>query len=200
MLPPGMRDERDDDALMAAIAAGDEDAFRALVERWDRRVLAFLYRSLGSREDAADLAQETFLRLFRAAGGYSPRGRFAPYLFRIAGNLARTEIRRRAVRRFFSFGSPGDPEAGASFEDAAARVEAPPQERPDHALMRSEAAERVRRAILELPERQRLAVTLKRFEGFSQEEIAGTMGVSVPAVEALLSRAMTALRKKLGKR
>ncbi len=194
MLRPVMHDPRDDDALMAATAAGDEAAFRTLVERWERRVSAFLFRSLGSPEDAADLAQETFLRLYRAAPGYSARGRFAPFLFRIAGNLARNEIRRRAVRRFLSFGGGSEESAEAAVD----RIEGPPGDRPDEALDRAEEVERVRRALLALPERQRVAVALKRFEGMSQDEVAEAMGISVKAVESLLVRATAALRKRLG--
>ncbi len=208
MLRAEMRDFRDDDALMAAAAAGDEAAFRALVERWERRVQAFLFRSLGSREDAADLAQETFLRLFRAAPGYAPRGRFAPFLFRIAGNLARNEIRRRTVRRWLTLGGgagegrgpAGDASPGSAAEDALARLEAPESDRPDEALRRARDAERVRRALLALPERQRMAVVLKRFEGFTQEETAEALGTSVKAVESLLVRGMAALRKALEQR
>ncbi len=194
MLRPVMHDPRDDDALMAATAAGEEAAFRALVERWERRVSAFLFRSLGSPEDAADLAQETFLRLYRAAPGYAARGRFAPFLFRIAGNLARNEIRRRAVRRFLSFGGGSEESAEAAVD----RIEGPPGDRPDEALHRAEEVERVRRALLALPERQRVAVALKRFEGMSQDEVAEAMGISVKAVESLLVRATATLRKRLG--
>ncbi len=189
-----MRDPRDDDALMTAAAGGDEAAFRVLVERWERRVLAFLFRSLGSSEDAADFAQETFLRLYRAAPDYIPRGRFAPFLFRIAGNLARNEIRRRGVRRLLNWGAG----AREDEESGALRVEAPDADRPDVSWARAHEAQRVRRALLALPERQRIAVTLKRFEGLTQEEIAEAMGISVGAVESLLVRGMAALRKGLG--
>jgi RNA polymerase sigma-70 factor (ECF subfamily) len=189
-----MQDRRDDDALMAATAAGDEQAFRALVERWERRVAAFLYRSLGSGEDALDLAQETFLRLYRAAPAYEPRGRFAPFLFRIAGNLARNEVRRRTVRRFLGLEARDDP----GDDPAEPSVPAPERERPDREWERARAAARVRQALLELPERQRVAIVLKRFEGFTQQEIAEAMGVSEASVESLLSRGMAALRKRLG--
>lgn len=189
-----MADLRDDDSLMNASAAGDEAAFRVLVERWERRVLAFFFRSVGSAEDAADLAQETFLRLHRAAPAYTPRGRFAPFLFRIAGNLARNEIRRRSVRRLLNWGGSGE----GSDEAAMLAAEASDTDRPDIAWARAREAERVRRALLALPERQRIAVTLKRFEGFTQEEIAEAMGISISAVESLLVRGMAALRKALG--
>ncbi len=192
-----MDDPREDDALLTATAEGDDEAFRTLVERWERRVLAFLYRSLGSREDAADLAQETFIRLHRAAPRYVPRGRFAPFLFRIAGNLARNEIRKRSVRRFLSFGG-GPRDDAPSPDDYLARLEGPAADRPDEAYRRAEAAARVRRAILTLPERQRMALVLKRFEGFRQREIAEAMEISESAVESLLARAIHALRRNLG--
>ncbi len=189
-----MTDLRDDDALMSASATGDEAAFRVLVERWERRVLAFFFRSLGSADDAADLAQETFIRLHRAAPTYVSRGRFAPFLFRIAGNLARNEIRRRSVRRLLTWGESGV----EGDEDAVLSVEAADADRPDIVWTRTRDAERVRHALLKLPERQRVAVMLKRFEGFTQDEIAEAMGISVSAVESLLVRGMAALRKGLG--
>jgi RNA polymerase sigma-70 factor (ECF subfamily) len=192
-----MDDPREDDALVTAAASGDEEAFRVLVERWERRVQAFFYRSLGSREDAADLAQETFIRLHRAAPRYIGRGRFAAFLFRIAGNLARNEIRKSSIRRFLSFGGgsgPDDPSPDAFLD----RLEGPEAARPDEAFRRAEEAARVQRAILALPERQRTALVLKRFEGMSQKEIAEAMGVSESAAESLVIRAMKALRRSLG--
>ena len=88
-----------DDELMVRGGAGDDEAFRALVERWQGRLLGFLTRSLGSRVEAEDLAQETFVKVFQGAADYQQEGRFASWLFKIAGNLLRSRIRRRKIVR-----------------------------------------------------------------------------------------------------
>ena len=95
--PGSDADRLDDDALVAAIGSGDRDALRLLLERWGPRVRAFLQRTLGSTRDAEDLTQETFVRIYGAAARYRPSGRFPAWLFRIAGNLARRELRRRKL-------------------------------------------------------------------------------------------------------
>ncbi len=94
------RPQWDDDELMARTAAGEEAAFRLLVDRWQRDVLAFLIHMTGSRDDAEDLAQETFVRVFRQAGNYRAEGRFRSWLLRIAGNLARSRHRRRRLLKW----------------------------------------------------------------------------------------------------
>ena len=88
-----MNDDTLDDRLMARGGQGDEEAFRLLVTRWERPVFAFLERMLGSREEAQDLGQETFVRVFQQARRYRAAGRFRSWLFRIAGNLARSRLR-----------------------------------------------------------------------------------------------------------
>ncbi len=93
----------EDDALMAATARGEEAAFRLLVQRWEGQVKAFLIHMLGSVEEAEDLAQDTFVQVFNKAGGYHPEGRFQSWLFRIAGNYARSRLRRRKILGWVSF-------------------------------------------------------------------------------------------------
>lgn len=173
-----------DDDLMVRAARGDEEAFHLLVERWQGPVYAFLERMMGSREEALDLSQETFLRIYAQAARYRPQGQFKSWLFRIAGNLARSGLRRRRIVRWVRF-------------------EAPLHDRPTHAatpvsgLERAETREDVRRALATLPGRQRQAVLLRHYAELSQREIAETMGTTVPAVESLLQRAMVALRLQL---
>lgn len=172
-----------DDELMAHGANGDEAAFRALVTRWERPIFAFLDRMLGSREEAQDVGQETFLRVFQQAGRYRPSGQFKSWIFRIAGNLARSRLRRRRIVRWVSFEPILHDRAGNT--------------RADSELEREDVRVAVREALARLPERQRQAVLLKRYENMSYEDIAAAMGTTVPAVESLLSRAMQALRKDL---
>ena len=175
-----------DDELVTRTAAGDDDAFRELVERWERPVLAFLARMLRSPEDARDLASECFLRVYRHAGTYRPEGKFKSWLFRIAGNLARSELRRRSVLQWVGLDSAPEP--------------ASPRAAPDEQLADRERAELLRGAIEALPPRQRQAIVLRHDIGMAYREIAETMNTSVSAVETLLYRGMTALKRRLGHR
>jgi RNA polymerase sigma-70 factor (ECF subfamily) len=179
--------EPTDDELMARGAEGDEEAFRLLVRRWEAPVFAFLERMLGSPEEAQDLAQETFLRIGRQARSYRPEGRFKSWLFRIAGNLARSRLRRRKILTWVRF-EPGRHDRAERSEPADERLE------------REERRQAVRAALARLPERQRRAVVLRRWENMSLARIAETMDTTVSAVESLLHRATETLRRDLGRR
>ncbi|MBD3220749.1 sigma-70 family RNA polymerase sigma factor, partial [bacterium] len=161
-----------------------EEAFQLLVARWQQPVFAFLVHMLGSRDEAQDLAQDTFLKVYDQAARYRPDGRFRSWMLRIAGNRARSALRRRKVLRWVTF--------DAARHDRPARGDD-----PGRALEREETATRVREAVAALPERQRQAVVLKRFQGLSYQEIADAMQTTVPAVESLLQRAAATLRRDL---
>lgn len=175
-----------DDELMVRGAAGDDEAYRILVQRWEGAVFSFLLHMLGGREDAQDLTQEAFLRMVASAPRYQATGQFRSWLLRIAGNLARSRLRRRRVIRWLSFD--------------AAPVD-PPHDSPSalQEIERRERREEVQRAIRRLPVRQREALVLKQYHGLKYDEIALAMGVTTPAVQMLLHRAMTALREDLGR-
>ena len=176
-----------DDELVQRSAAGDQDAFRQLVERWQQPLLAFLERMIGDREEARDLGQETFCRVFAQAARYEAGGRFRSWLFSIAGNLARSRLRRRRILHWIRF-DPRRHDQSVLQPDAHARVE------------QAAAQERVREALARLPDRQRQAVLLQRYEQMNYREIAAAMEISVPAVESLLQRAMASLRRDLAGR
>ncbi len=180
------RPDIDDDALMARTAAGEEAAFRLLVDRWQHDVLAFLIHMTGSRDDAEDLAQETFVRVFRQAGRYRGEGRFRPWLLRIAGNLARSRGRRARLLKWL----PLDTER----HDVASGAPA-----ADRGIEAEQTAAVVRAAIARLPERQRQALVLHRFQGMRYAEVAETMGTSLAGVESLIQRALAGLRTDLAK-
>lgn len=175
-----------DDALMARAAAGEERAFRELVERWERPVFGFLYRMTGSVEEALDLRQETFLRVHLQAGRYRGAGLFRSWLFRIAGNLARSALRRRKVLSWIRF-------------DPARHDRAAGGESVQETLERGERSRAVRAALARLPERQRAAVVLRQDEGLSYREIAAVLETTESAVESLLTRAIAALRRELAR-
>jgi RNA polymerase sigma-70 factor (ECF subfamily) len=192
--PPAMaRDAPDDDALMALASGGDSHAFRILFDRWAPRVRSFLVRSLTSRADADDLTQETFVRAWRAAGRYEAEGRFPAWIFRIAGNLARQEVRRRRVRGWFR-GTGGEPDD----DEVLGSLPAPSAFDPEGRLRDEETRLALARALARLPERQRLAVLLRYFEGLPVRDVAAALGKSEHAAESLLARGTAALRKTLG--
>jgi RNA polymerase sigma-70 factor (ECF subfamily) len=181
-----MTDARSDEALMAAIAAGDRSAFSRLVECHLPRTIGLATRLMGSRADAEEIAQEAFARVWAHAGRWRPIGgggnaRFTTWLYRIVVNLAIDRKRR-----------PGF----ASIDDA----DEPVDEADDgFALIhRRQVSSAVSLAVAQLPERQRVALTLCFFEGLSNIEAGNAMSLSVGAIESLLVRARRALRQELG--
>lgn len=169
---------------MAGIAGGDEEAFRLLVLRWEVPVRKFLWRMTGSEDDARDLCQDAFVKVFAEAGRYRGRGRFKSWLFRIAGNIARSHLRRRRILGWVRFDqSLHDRPSGAAG--------------PDRELDRDRTRREVRRAVMKLPVRQRQAVVLSRFHEMSRKEVAAAMDASPAAVESLLQRAAESLRREL---
>ncbi len=165
---------------MAAMAGADHAAAAALVERHQRGLLNLFYRYTNDRLLAEDLAQEVFLRVYKSAPLYEPRAPFRVWLYRIARNLCLNELRSRRVRR-----RPLE-------ETAPSWAASPAEERA-----RAEREERVRQAVEGLPERQRLALILRHYEGLSQAEAAEVLQTTVEAVEGLLGRARAKLRLAL---
>jgi RNA polymerase sigma-70 factor (ECF subfamily) len=188
---PESPQSKSDDALVVAAAGGDAQAFRQLVERWGPRVEAFATRALGSRDDARDIVQETFVRVHAAAPRYAATGRFGAWLFRIAGNLVRQELRRRRIRGWVR-GRP-------ALDDATllASLPAPAHFAPDGPLQLAETRAQLARALARLPDRQRIALLLRHFEQFSVRDIAEALSVSEHAAESLLARGTTTLRRLL---
>jgi RNA polymerase sigma-70 factor, ECF subfamily len=178
-----------DTDLMLRVREGDEDAFREIVESHQRRILDLCFRYIGNQADAEEVAMDVFIQLYKARHTYKPDAKLSTYLYRIAVNLSLNRIRDRKRRRLISFESlksdrPFDPES-------------PDTERPDSVLEAGEREALVRNALDSLPEKQRTALLLRRYEELSYEEIAAAMDTSVSAVEALLFRARETLRKTL---
>jgi len=171
-------DDLPDGLLVQVIADGHLDALGPLVHRHQDRVRRLAYRFLGEWGDADDVAQDAFLRVVRAAPRYEPTARFTTWLHRIVVNLCLDARRRRA--RFVASDLPDLP-----------------ADPPGDVLERDETVWRVRQALDSLPDRQRTAVILHRYEGESHREIAEVTGWSESAVESLLVRAYANLRRAL---
>ena len=179
--------------LMRLTADGDMVAFKQLVEKYQKAVLNLGYRFLGNCDEAEDIAQEVFLKVYNAAKKYRPQAQFTTWLFRIATNVCLNELRHRKRLQEVPLESPSDVnERGSSL-----KVPAPEKTRPDVHLEQEERNRIIDESIASLPPNQRMAVLLKRFEGLSYQEIANVLNVSVSAVESLLFRAKKTLKKKL---
>ncbi len=185
-----------DVALMLALKKGDESAFTELVHRHQQRVTALIYRFVADDAEAEDLAQEVFLRVYRTRHRYQPRARFSTWLYRIAANMSlnalRSRSRRSSINVPLTFDSEETQEGKTSEYVADTR-----SARPSEGMETSEVRRRVRKAIDRLPENQKVAVILNKFENMSYEDIAAVMGCSTMAVKSLLARARTNLRDHL---
>lgn len=170
----------DDAELLGRVASGDPRAYRELVERHVRGVHAFVYRMLGSRAEAEEVCQESFLRLWKQADTFVVHAKPSTWLYRVAHNLAIDRLRRRREA-----------------SHPAGIEEVPTSERPSTRLYEKQVAAAVERALATLPERQRAAISLVHYQGMSNAEAAEVLGVRVRALESLLARGRRELREKL---
>jgi RNA polymerase sigma-70 factor (ECF subfamily) len=174
---------------MSLVGTGDMTAFEQLVEKHQALVGGTIGRMLGSNSDVEDVAQQVFLRVWKSAKRYQPRARFTTWLLKITRNLVFNEMRRRKRH------------AATPLQTETEGEEIPLRDEhgqtPDAALLESELQRAIESAIANLPETQRMAVVLRRYEELSYEEIADVLDQSVPAVKSLLFRARTELRQKL---
>ncbi len=167
-------------------------AFEELVLRYQDRLVTVMEHLVKKREQAEDLAQEVFLRVFRARKRYQPNAKFSTWLFTIANNVASNANRALARRREVNVASaPGGEDAAPQLDQMALAASGL---MPTRSLDKAERAQVVRLAIEALNERQRLALLLSKFEEMSYAEIAQTMGLSIQATKSLLSRARENLR------
>lgn len=166
--------------LFERVQSGDPRAYRELVERHVRGIHAFVYRMLGSRAEAEEVCQESFLRLWQQADTFVARAKPSTWLYRVAHNLAIDRLRRRREAS-----QPVDVD------------EVPTSERASAHLHDKQVAVAVERALGELPERQRAAISLVFYQGLSNAEAAEVLGVNVRALESLLARGRGQLRERL---
>ena len=176
---------------MMAVKKGDRDAFDDLMRKYYPRILNFAYRFIGNRQLAEDLTQDVFLKVYNSAARYQPRSKFQTWLYTIAKNTCLNELRR--IRgKMLSLDDTVDVKEGEL------KKELPdPGADPAVEFLQKEKERQVRAAIHELPENQRIAVILKRYEDFTYAEIAATLAVTDQAVKSLLSRAKVNLKNKL---
>lgn len=190
--PPDSSGSEDDIdvSLMFRVKAGDHAAFAELVERHQNAVVGTVAKMLGRPDDAEDVAQQVFLRLWKSAPRYKPTAKFTTFLFTITRNLVFNETRRKKRRKEHSLDEQED--------EWNQSLAAPSSESPDQSAQHEELRRAVDKAIADLPEKQRMAVILRRYEHMAYEDIAATLDLSVSAVKSQLFRARTTLREALG--
>ena len=190
-VPPPIPSLSDED-LMARVAEDDERAFTELVRRFQGRVTNLIARVLNDRESSDDLAQEVFVRVFVHRRNYRRGSKFTTWLFTIAANLAKNEIRRRVRKRnWFSLDALQE-----VLSDSAIQL-ADPSEGQELALQREQLQDAIGRAIATVPEKYRVALVLRDIEGFAYEEIGQMLRVPGGTVRSRINRARGMLRRKL---
>ena len=182
-------DAAQDLVWMERIKRGDMEALRELIEAHQARVIGTVAKMMGGDSDAEDIAQQVFIRVWKSASRYQPSAKFTTWLLKITRNLVFNEFRRRKRH----------PSTPIETDDYVLQTPDAASPSPDAALLDTELQAAIQRAIDSLPETQRMAVILRRYEELSYEEIAEILDVSVPAVKSLLFRARADLRVKLQK-
>lgn len=172
--------EQTDEQLMALVAKGDERAFKGLAQRHVGLTIGLAYRLVGNRADAEEIAQEAMLRVWTQAPRWQPHAKFRTWLYRVVTNLAIDRRRRKPMLGLEAAGDPIDPAP-----QAGERIES------------RQTAELVRKAVADLPDRQRAALVLTHYEELSNIEAADLLGTSVGGLESLLVRARRTLRDVL---
>jgi RNA polymerase sigma-70 factor (ECF subfamily) len=182
--------EGTDEEIVARVLSGQEHLFETLVRRYQTRILSHVARMVGSREDALDLSQEIFLKVFGALDRFNPEFRFSTWLFRIAGNAAIDHLRKRKPRTIplettDSDGHVSSPEYKSSDLDPFGR------------LRNTERGDAIARAIADLPAEFRELIAMRHFTGLSYEEIAEIKNMPLGTVKNKLFRARAVLKERL---
>ncbi|HTM89149.1 MAG TPA: sigma-70 family RNA polymerase sigma factor [Terriglobales bacterium] len=190
---PGLLDGLSDAEVMLRVRAGDEPAFAFLVQKYRRPMMSFMYRMVRNQAAAEDLAQEVFLRVYRSRETYTANAKFTTWLYRIATNLAVNHARDTRHER---------PEVSTSLDEADAETGLMPDV-PDGTpnveenILRGERLAAIRGHVQALPERQRMAVIMHKYQGMDYRQIAEVLHLSESATKSLLFRAYESLREKL---
>jgi RNA polymerase sigma-70 factor (ECF subfamily) len=181
----------EESSLVEACQSGDAAAFDSLVAKYASQVYNLAYRMVGDPEEAEDVAQLVFIRVFRSIGSFRGKASFTTWLYRVATNVCLDELKRRKRR----------PVPTEWPQDGEAEPESPPDigGDPEASVLRRERQELVQRAIQSLPETQRVVIILYDLQGLSYEEIAAALGATLGTVKSRLNRARLALKSKLAR-
>ena len=182
-----------DEELVAALRGGDRDSLGTLARRWERPLYRFVFRMLPRSEDAWDICQETFVRILEKSDRFDPRSRFSTWMYQIALNLCRDQLRkRRRWSLILRDDREFDEQLGSSMESTG--------DSPEAEAGKREAGVAVTAALREIPSEQREVLVLKEFEGLKFREIAEILDCPESTVKSRLYYGLTALRNALAKR
>jgi RNA polymerase sigma-70 factor (ECF subfamily) len=188
---PSVREQlraQDDTDVVSAFLAGEERAFEELVDRYQGRLLNFVFRTIGDRDRAEDLVQEAFIRVYRHIGRFDRSKKFSTWIYTIASNLAKNELRNRSRNPLVLFQTMAsrfeDEERPLQFED--------PESRPDDQFRKRYLQDVVEQTVSRLPVHHREVFVLRELEGKSYEEIAEITGANLGTVKSRLNRARSA--------
>lgn len=188
--------EDDDIKLFLAFQSGDEQSFEKLLNKYEKPVLNFIYRMVGGGEDAEDLTQEVFLRIYFAAANYKPTAKFSTYLYRIAANIS-IDHKRKPANKLQAITDSIDKPIITDENEITKEIADTSKNLPENILEQKQIDKTVQSALLSLPANQRIALTLKVHENKSYQEISEILNCSVSSVESLLFRARRSLKEKL---
>ncbi len=184
-----------DHELIEATKNGDKDAFAEIVKRYQNPLTNYIYRMLNDYEEAVDLAQESFVRVYFAIERYHSDYAFSTYIYRIATNLAISEIRKRKRRKVFSL-------TGLFQMEGSEEKEFQPMDEkplPEDNLINDEQKDVIEKAIAALPEKYRTAIVLREVEGKTYDEVAEILGLGLGTTKSRISRGRGILREKISK-
>lgn len=186
--------EDPDVLLFLEFQRGDRLAFEKLMEKYYKRILNFIYRFTADSALAEDLTQEVFIRVYNSVSSYRPQSKFQTWVYTIARNISLNQLRYQK-KKWVSLDEAFETEDG----EVKRQVMDLTGESPDQEILRQERLEAIEDAINSLPENQRMALILRRYDEFSYEKIARIMNCSLEAVKSLLSRARENLKTRLSR-
>lgn len=183
-----------DELLVERARAGDVGAFETLITQYERKVYNLAYRLTGNHEDASDMAQEVFIRVFQKLPEFRGDSSFSTWLFRIANNACLDEIRKRKRQRVTSFDNPYETDEGEMSRQYADEADG-----PEELLDRRETQAAVQQCINALDEEYRVVVVLRDIKGYAYNEIADMLGLNLGTVKSRLNRARAAIKEKFSR-
>ncbi len=192
-LEPVVLEQMSDAEVMLRVAQGDDAAFDYLVEKFRRPIVSFMYRTTHNQAVAEELAQEVFLRVYRSRQSYEASAKFTTWLYRIATNLAVNNARDTKHERAENVVSIDEPD-----EESGTTLELPDKQmNVEQQMLRKERLQAIRQQIEALPERQRMAVLMHKYQNMDYKEIGAVLKLSESATKSLLFRAYETLRETL---
>ena len=184
---------REDNQLIEGLVSGDREAYRALVDKYQVKVIRTCIGFVHSTADAEDIAQEVFIEVFRSVDRFRGDSELSTWIYRIAVNRSLNFLKSSARRKVVSFLTGQSDEK----EPWVPEKQAGQESSPDEAIIRSEQARALEKALSSLPENQRTAFVLNKYDDLPYKEIADVMNISIGSVESLIFRAKQNLQKKL---